>query len=77
MAKVCVLLNQFISSLKGAEIFSLYIILPSFIKIGQELFEIIWEQTHRHTDTHTDRHIHRHIHADENKAVQEQSFWDR
>ena len=70
MAKVCVLPNQFISSLKGTEIFSLYIILPSFIKIGRELFEIIDIKIYRHTDTQT----HRHIHADENNTCPKTKF---
>ena len=58
MAEVCILPNRFNP---GTEILSLYIILPSFIQIGQELFEIIDQhtqtdtQTDRHTDTHTRR----------------------
>ena len=34
----------------------LYITLPSFIKIGHELFEINRIKTHRHTHRHTDTH---------------------
>ena len=44
--------------------FSQHIILPSFIKIGQELFEIIDQQIYIQTDTQT----HRHIYADENNG---------
>ena len=46
-------MNRLSSSSKGTCLLSLSIILPSFIKIGQELFEIIevntQTQTHRHT----------------------------
>ena len=70
MAKVCVLPDRFISSSKGTEILSIYIILPSFIKIGQELFEIIDQQTHTQTHTQT----HRHIHADENNTCPKTKF---
>ena len=66
MAEVCVLPNQFMSFLKGTEILSLYIILPNFIKIGQELFEIIDIKT----DTQTDRHIH----SDENNTCLKTKF---
>ena len=38
---------------------SLYNILQSFFKIGQEFFEIIWVQTDSQTDTQTDRHTYR------------------
>ena len=72
MAEVCVLLNRFISSSKGTEILSLYIILPSFIKIGQELFEIIEVNVHTHTDTQTDTYTPMKI-----IPVQKQSFWAR
>ena len=70
MAEVCVLLNRFIPSSKRIEILSFYIILPSFIKIGQELFEIIEVKihTHTHTDTMTPMKI---------IPVQKQSFWAR
>ena len=44
--------------------------MPNFIKIGQELFEIIDIKTDRQTDTHTDRHIH----ADENNTCPETKF---
>ena len=64
MGEVCILLNRFNPSSKGTCILSFYIILLSFIKTGQELFEIIEVQT----DTQTDRHTHRHIHADENNT---------
>ena len=64
MAKVCFLLNRFIPSSKDTEILSLYNILPNFIKISQELFEIIDIKIYTHTDTQT----HRHIHADENNT---------
>ena len=58
LGEVCVLSTRLISSSKRTEIISLYIILPSFIKIGQELFEIIGVQTHTHThrQTHTAGH---------------------
>ena len=65
-------MNRLNSSSKGTEILPFYIILPSFIKIGQELFEIIDRQTHTHT--HTDRHTHRHIHADENNTCPKTKF---
>ena len=55
-----------IPSLKATCLLSLYIILPSFIKIGQELFEIIDIKT----DTHTDRHIH----AGENNTCPKTKF---
>ena len=51
-------------------ILSLYIILPSFIEIGQELFEIIEVSTQTQTDTQT----HRHIHADENNTCPKTKF---
>ena len=70
MGKVCVLPNSFISSWKGTEILSLYIILPSLIKIGQELFEIIEVKIH----TQTDRHTHRHNDADENNTCPKTKF---
>ena len=46
MDEVWILPDRFIPSLKGTCNLLLYIILPNFIKIGQELFEIIWVQTH-------------------------------
>ena len=55
MGEVCVLPVRFISSSKGNCLLSLYIILPSFIKIGRELFELIDIKTHTHTDRHTHR----------------------
>ena len=64
MGEVCILLNRFNPSSKGTCILSFYTILPNFIKIGQELFEIIDKNTHTHTHTLT----HRHIHADENNT---------
>ena len=54
LGEVCVLSVRSISSLKGTELLALYTILPIFIKIGQELFELSVGQT----DTHTDRQIH-------------------
>ena len=66
MAEVCVLPDRFIPSSKGTDILSMYIILPGFIEIGQELFEIIWVQTLTHTQT--DTQTHRHIHAVENNT---------
>ena len=42
--------------------------MPNFIKIGQELFEIIEVKTDRQTDTQTDRQTHRHIHAGQNNT---------
>ena len=59
-------LSRLCSSPKGTGILSLYIILPSFIKIGQELFEI--------NRIKTDRHTHRHIHADEYKDCPKTKF---
>ena len=53
MDEVCVLPDRFISSSKRTCLLSLYIILPGFIKIGRELFEIIEVQTHTHTHTQT------------------------
>merc|ERR1712219_33839 len=55
MGEVCALSNNLNPSSKGSCILTFYIILPNFIKIGQELFEIIDIQTHRHThrQTHT------------------------
>ena len=50
MGEVCVLPNRFISSLKGICLLLFYIILPSFINIGQELFEIIDIKTDRYGD---------------------------
>ena len=64
MSKICVLPNWFNPSSKRTCIVSFYIILPSFIKIGQKLFEIIDKNTHWHTHSLT----HRHIHADENNT---------
>ena len=60
LGEVCVLSTRLSSFLKGIEIISLYNILPSFIKISQQLFEIMDIQTHTHrqTDKQTDRHIH-------------------
>ena len=51
---------------KNICLLTLYIILPSFIKIGQELFEI--------NRIKTDRHTHRHIHADEYKDCPKTKF---
>ena len=48
------------------------IILPSFIEIGQELFEIIEVKTHRQTHTQTDTYTRMKI-----IPVQKQSFWAR
>ena len=64
LGEVCSSTNWLISSSKGTELLSLYTILPSFIEISQELFEIIEVQTLTHTDRQTDRHIH----ADENNT---------
>ena len=61
-------MNRLSSSSKGTCTLLLYIILPSFIKIGQELFEIIDPQTHRQT------HKGRHLHADENNASSNTSW---
>ena len=66
MGEVCVLPVRFISSSKGNCLLSLYIILPSFIKIGRELFELIDIKNHTHTD--------RHIHADENNTCPKTKF---
>ena len=60
MGEVCALSNRLNPSLKGSCILSYNMILPNFIIIGQELFEMIEVNTDRKTDTH------RHIHADEN-----------
>ena len=70
MGEVCVLPDRFISSSKGTCILSFYIILPNFIKIGQELFEIIDIKTHRHTHRQTDRHND----ADENNTCPKTKF---
>ena len=51
---------------KETETLLLYIILLSFIKIGQELFELSVGQTHTHTD--------RQIHADENNTSPKTKF---
>ena len=68
-----VLINRLSSSSKGTCTLSLYIILPSFIKIGQELFEInSIKRTDTHTDTHTDTYTRMKIIPD-----QKQSFWAR
>ena len=66
LGEVCVLSTRLISSSKGTELLSLYTILPSFIEIGQELFEIIERHTHRQTDrhTHTHRQTDTHTHTD-------------
>ena len=58
------------SSSKGTELLSLYTILPSFIKIGQELFEIIDIQPHTHTNTQT----HTQNDADENNTSPKTKF---
>ena len=68
LGEVCVVSMRSISSSKGTEILSLYNILPRFIKIGQELFELSVGQTDRHT--HTDRQIH----ADENNTSPKTKF---
>ena len=68
MGKVCVLSNRFISSSKGICLLWLYTILPNFIKIGQEFFEIIEVNVHTHT------HTHRHIHAGENNTCPKTKF---
>ena len=62
-------MNRLSSSSKGTCIWSLLIILPSFIKIGQELFELIEEQTWPHTDRHND--------ADENNTCPKTKFLDQ
>ena len=65
MSEVFVLKKRFISSLKGTEIVSLYIILLNFIKNRSRTF---WDKLG--ADSQTYRHIntHRHIHADENNT---------
>ena len=70
--KVCVLSTRSISSSKGTEILSLYTVLPNFMKIGWELFELIewYTDTHTHTHTQTDRQIH----ADENNTSPKTKF---
>ena len=70
LGEVALLPKQLISSSKGTELLSLYTILPSFIQIGQELFELSVAQTHRHTDTHPDRQIH----ANENNTSPKTKF---
>ena len=70
MGKVCILLNRFNPSSKGTCILSFYTILLNFIKIGQELFEIIGVNIHRQTDTHTDTYTRMKI-----IPVQNQRFW--
>ena len=70
MGEVCVLPNRFNPSSKGTCILSFYIIMPNFIKIGRELFEIIDIKIY----TQTDRHTHRHIHADENNTCPKTKF---
>ena len=55
MDELCILRYRFIPSSKGTCLLLLYIILPSFIKIGQELFEINCIKTDQHTQTHTHR----------------------
>ena len=68
MAEVCVLLDNF---KRNRDI--IIIQHPSkFHQIGQELFKIIWEQTHRQTPTHTQTHIHKH--ADENNTCPKTKF---
>ena len=64
MGEVCIQLNRFIPSSKRTCILLLYIILPSLIKIGQELFEIQLKFTQRH----------RHIHTDENNYLFKKKF---
>ena len=64
MGEVCVLPSTFRlnPSSKGTCILSFYIFLPTFIKIGPELFEIIdiktYTHTHRQTDRQTDTQTH-------------------
>ena len=60
--EVCALQKRFFSSSKGTCILSIFIILPSFIKISPELFGII------EVKTNTQRQTLRHIHADENNT---------
>ena len=72
MDKVCVLPDRFFSTSERTCILSLYTILPSFIKIGQELFEIIEVNTQTHTHRHTDTYTRMKI-----IPVQKQSFWAR
>ena len=55
---------------------SLHIILPSFIEIGQELFEIIEEKTHPHTHPHTNTQTDTYTRM-KIIPVQKQSFWAR
>ena len=64
LGKVCVLSTRLSSSSKGTEIILLYIILPCFIEISQEFFEII----------DINNQTHRHIHADENNTCQKTKF---
>ena len=61
---------------KGICLLSLYIILPSFIKIGLEHFEINHIKTHRHTDTQTDTQTDTYT-LMKIIPVQKQSFWAR
>ena len=76
MGEVCALSNRFNPSSKGSCILSFYIILPNFIKIGQELFEIIDIKIYRHTDRHTHRHTDTYTRM-KMIPVQKQSFWAR
>ena len=54
ITEVWFLPNRIMPSSKGTKIQSLYIILQSFIKKGQEIFEIIDQHIQTQTDTHTD-----------------------
>ena len=72
MGEVCALPNRFHLTSKRMCIVPKYIILLSFIKIGQDLFEIIDINTHTHE--HTRAHTHRHIHADENSTCPKTKF---
>ena len=53
-------------SSERTEILSLYTVLPNFMKIGWELFELI--------EWHTDRQTDRQIHADENNTSPKTKF---
>ena len=65
------------TSSKGTELLSLYTILPSFIKIGQELFELIDGQLHTQTDRQTDTHRDRQIHANKNNTSPKNKVFGR
>ena len=53
LSPVTLTFNRFFCIANLAFLLSFYTIMPNFIKIGQELFEISWLQTDRHTGRQT------------------------